>query len=154
MAAARSDTDLDPVLSTRLISESREDDQLMLGGIWSVVGSGSILEIESSILHVDGAHVGVAEDLRADDARGIARTRNNLAQMADQLEAREAKIAELRALIPTCLRCNERPAACFGLYAEGMGDGPDPACDQCCAHSLRGRLVPSDRGPSRLGRDR
>jgi hypothetical protein len=59
----------------RLIAEAREDDARMLGGKWSTVGSGSILEIESSELHPDGDNIGVAEDLRSEDALGIVRTR-------------------------------------------------------------------------------
>lgn len=65
----------------------------MLGGRWSTrpaYGSGSLREIESTERHPDGANIGVAEDVRGDDAHGIVALRNHadaLLEIADAVKA-------------------------------------------------------------------
>lgn len=69
----------------------------------------------------------------------LLRTRTSL---ESRIAIQDGQIADLtqdrdraRAAIPTCTHCDQRPAACFGRYEGGdPDDGPEPACDQCCAH--------------------
>lgn len=75
----------------RLIAEARKDDERMSDAPWSFYKHGSMgpdtYVIEGSTIQVPYAD--------APDARGIARTRNNLRAMADQLEAAQAEIQRL-----------------------------------------------------------
>lgn len=124
-----SSTRLDRGLSAELIAQAREDDGRMIGGSWRAVGFGVILEIESSLTHQDGANVGVAEDIRRDDALGICRTRNNLRRMADQLEAAIAEVSRLDGMVRAS--AGERRSA----RSEIAGLRRDLRRDQ---HNLRG----------------
>jgi hypothetical protein len=91
-------TALDPALCARLVSEAREDDAKMTPGPWThddVAGE----------VHGDGAHeqgpvliARVGDESLCWDCGAIARTRNNLRALADQLEAALAEIEELRCL--------------------------------------------------------
>lgn len=67
----------DPALCERLEAEAREDDARMEPAPWTCVG----------------------HDLTDDDAAGILRQRNNLAAMADQLQAARAEVERLEVLV-------------------------------------------------------
>lgn len=83
-------TAYDPNVIDRLVREAREDDARMTRGTWSATPMSSsddhavIIEAPPRSSACD--HY-IAEEVSEGDAEAIARTRNNLAAMADQLEA-------------------------------------------------------------------
>lgn len=68
----------------RLVREAREDDERMDIAPWGV---------DVDVVH-SGSGVSLTERLGEAEAYAIARTRNNLSAMADQLEAARTRIAE------------------------------------------------------------
>jgi hypothetical protein len=72
------------------LAELRADVDAMLGGTWSATVTyqgGSLRDIESTELHHDGANIGVASDMRGDDAQGIVVLRNHVNALLDLVAA-------------------------------------------------------------------
>lgn len=82
---------LDPARARQLIAEAKEDDARMTPGEWSVDEWGALGHIL-----VDGRSAGISSMGSRPDAAAIARTRNNLRPLADQLEAALAEIERLQ----------------------------------------------------------
>ncbi len=86
-----------PAEVERLIAEAREDDHQMTPVPWTGGADAVFLADDTALLETQ------VRERRLEDSRGVARTRNNLAVMADQLEAADAEIVSLR---------DERDVAC------------------------------------------
>lgn len=82
---------VDRELCARLVAEAKEDDERMSAGLWSADAWGGL-----SHIRVDGESVGISSMGSRVDADAIARTRNNLPDIATQLEALLAENAKLR----------------------------------------------------------
>lgn len=105
-------TALDPALCARLVGEAREDDELMTDAPWH--GDSNVGVLFGDGLHADGAielaHMdGEAKEF---DPVAIARTRNNLRDLADQLEAALAEVARMRPVIDAAVRVAELDEIC------------------------------------------
>jgi hypothetical protein len=132
-------TDLDPLaydpeVVARLVAEAREDDQRMADAPWGVEDGRLYSRGPLSANDLGPIELATLNDgLAGDD--GIARSRNNLRALADQLMAASAEAERLRSLVPICAHCEDRPVACFGHYEDGESRvGPLAACDRCCGH--------------------
>jgi hypothetical protein len=87
---------LDPARARQLIAEAREDDAAMTPAPWELGTAGDC----DLVSFVGDDAIGVAGVCCANhraNGNGIARTRNNLAALADQLEAALAEVERLRA---------------------------------------------------------
>lgn len=73
----------DDAEAERLIAEAREDDARLVPPPWTAHAHGSMGPDYFVLTRSDGDH----DLLEKNDALGIARTRNNLRALADQLEA-------------------------------------------------------------------
>lgn len=123
---------IDPPRARQLIAEAREDDAAMtpcrprrwIGGSDAVyidnpAGRGDVVVMEA-----EGPN-------RENDCRGIARTRNNLAALADQLEAALAEIERLRTpigstgLLERANKMRDRLRE-LGVDVDGPGYSLDP----------------------------
>lgn len=89
-----------PTESERLIVEAREDDARMTEAPWEATGpDDSADDLDCMVDSPDHLVADASESRDPEaDAAGIARTRNNLAAMADQLEAARAEVEHWRAV--------------------------------------------------------
>lgn len=78
----------------RLVREAREDDARMTPAPWETSEPSEYIICEQGA--IGDTYCGRTEDIA--NAIGIARTRNNLRAMADQLEAARAEVERLGAL--------------------------------------------------------
>jgi hypothetical protein len=85
-------TALDPALCARLVSEVRTDDESMTPAPWHAVGF--------DLLDADYKDI----EPRPSEAIAIARTRNNLRDLADQLEAALAEVERMRPVVDAAER--------------------------------------------------
>lgn len=104
-----------PTEIERLIAEAREDDARMTDAPWYgdsvagvLFGDGNHADGSIELAHMDG-------EAKEFDPDAIARTRNNLRSVADQLEAAKAEIDRLRA---ECNDAADQDAEIYRLRAE------------------------------------
>lgn len=86
-------TAYDPAEVERLIAEAREDDQRMVPAPWTWFDDVVLWNEEAD--HCVLSHGGPLWPVSEEHKVGIARTRNNLTSMADQLEAAKVVIENL-----------------------------------------------------------
>jgi hypothetical protein len=107
-------TALDPALCARLVSEAREDDRRMTPAPWIA---------EADVLYHHSEEDGTIElakfsgEATVDEDSAIARTRNNLRDLADQLEAALDYNQRLEA---ECLLLRETSAAAINSAADAV----------------------------------
>ncbi len=90
----------DPMLCARLIAEAHDDDASMLPATWVAEDD----ELYSDSQRMGTVQVaGFTQDADEECQRGIARTRNNLRDLADQLEAACADAATWREMYQSAL---------------------------------------------------
>lgn len=99
----------DPDETARLIAEAREDDARMTPAPWDDIPL--IVRIDDDTQPTNS------------DARGIARTRNNLATLADQFDAAQQRIAELEAEAREPRGCAAHYGSIHGGEAEELRKG-------------------------------
>lgn len=113
----------DPAIAARLIAEAREDDGRMTVAPWQAIDE-----------FIYDARRAIVETLCSDDdASGIARIRNNLRAMADQLEAAGRETDRLHRLLAAHVDQTD-PSDPIGAALSGVeidGAGHSARCPDC-----------------------
>ncbi len=108
----RAELKFDAALCTRLIAEARKDDARMTPGQW-IGGADCVVVYKNEHECVAEAVIAeMGEDERHEDnAAGIARARNNLGSVADQLEAGLAEVSALNRHVEDIGKAQDRAEA-------------------------------------------
>ena len=131
---------IDPALCDRIIAEAREDDERMSPAPWRTAKDGWVVWTSA----MNSPDLAWFTPNTVADSLGIARTRNNLRVIADQLEAATAEAGRLGALVevsPDDIRDviaeNDRLRAGFDEVIQKLRDGRpvrSAMCTWCGQH--------------------